>query len=285
MATNIEKERDVGLEHVTARVDGLMAPLSQRVGPVELRPGEVWSIGRRDEAFLATDPDRRRLHLGIPDARPDISVHELELRVGQLAVSLSSNQGASVAVDGVLRPSPIVLTTGRSYVSPTSSGLHVDFVVTVLSADEFPQQPVSPAPRGTTLTLRIALERGSMLWRVAHALAWPCMPTPRRPHAVGWSGRDVAERQSQLGWSANDLPPARAATVLSQQLHALAQRVANCQLSDGRRADLVFAVWPPWSEDGADDETRDQRAMRRNRCVAEALWRARAVNPDALNTR
>jgi hypothetical protein len=54
-------------------------------------------------------------------------------------------------------------------------------------------------------------------------------------------------------------------------------------LSDGRRADQVFPAWPPWIEEESPDETRDQKAARRNRYVAEALWRARAVAPEAID--
>jgi hypothetical protein len=46
----------VDVEHLTARVDGLIAPLSRLVHSVELRAGQVWSIGRHDDALLATDP-------------------------------------------------------------------------------------------------------------------------------------------------------------------------------------------------------------------------------------
>jgi hypothetical protein len=239
----------------------------------------VWTVGRRDERFLAERPDRAARHLGVPDARPDLSVSHLEIRVGTLAVAISSSRSAGVAVDGVIQPSPAVLASGTSYVSPTADGLHLDFVVDILVGDSFAAGTDIFPVSGTTLTLRIDLEIGSALWRVAHALAWPCTSATRRPLVLGWSGRDVAERLAQLGWQS----ATRNVTTLGQQLHTIADKVANCLLSDGRRADLVFPTWPPWSE-GEPDETRDQRAERRNRVVAEALWRARAVESMVIDS-
>jgi hypothetical protein len=249
---------------------------------IELRPGEVWSVGRRDDEYLRRDPATASWHLAVPDARPDLSVNQLELRVGTMAVAVTSSRGSSVTVDGVLRPSPAVLTRGTSYVSPSTSGLHLDFAVEVVAGDDFAARSGALAPSGTTLTLRLDLEAGSGLWKVAHALAWPCTSASRRPHVTGWSGRDVAERLSQLGWSGPH-SGAKAMTVLGQQLITLADKVAQCRLSDGRRADLVFPSWPPWAEEATDSETRDQRAERRNRCVAEALWRARAVESAVID--
>lgn len=267
---------------VVGRVHGLIPPYSRVVGTVELRPDQVWSIGRRDERFLAADPGRAAWHLGVPDARPDLSVNELELRVGSVAVAVGSGRGAGVTVDGTVRPSPVVLTHGTSYVGPSVSGLHLDFTVEVRESDRFADRAGALAASGTTLRLTLELEAGSTLWRVAHALAWPLLPSQRRPHTLGWSGRDVVERQTQLGWQGSG-SGARAVTVLGQQLLTLADKVANCRLSDGRRADVVFPAWPPWVESTADGETRDQRAERRNRYVAEALWRARAVDPSVID--
>lgn len=266
----------------TARVSGLLPPGGRQVAPVDLLAGQTWSVGRRDDAFLGRTDDRARWHLGVPDARPDLSVNQLELRVGTVGVAVESIKGSSVTVDGIIRPSPVVLSKGASYVSPSVSGLHTDFVVTVLRGDDFGDRGGSLVSSGTTMTVRIDLEAGSALWKVAHALAWPCTPARRRPHAVGWSGRDVADRLRQLGWSSAEGP--RGMTVLSQQLHTLADKVANCRMSDGRRADLVIPDWPPWA-DGADGtETRDQRAERRNRCVAETLWRAGSVAVAMIDT-
>jgi hypothetical protein len=265
---------------LTARVDGLIPWGHRRPVPVDLAPGEVWSVGRRDERFLAVEPQRAARHLAVPDAGPDLSVHQLELRVGTVGVAVASSRGAGVSVDGAVRPGPVVLGHGTSYIGPSVSGVHVDFAVTILSGDRFGAGSVLVAS-GTTLTVRLDLEPGSALWRVAHALAWPCTSAARRPHAPGWSGRDVADRATQLGWAATG---PRATTVLAQQLHTLADKVANCRLSDGRRADLVLPSWPPW--DGGDPgETRDQRAERRNRCVAEALWRAGAVESAVIDAR
>ncbi len=263
------------------RVSGLVPPGVRRPAPVDLLAGEVWSVGRRDERFLAARPERAARHLGVPDARPDLSVNQLELRVGSLAVAVSSSRGSAVTVDGVLRPGPVVLTQGTSYVSPSTSGLHVDFAVEVLAGDRFAEPAEPLAASGTTVVLHIDVEPGSTLWRVAHALAWPVTSAVRRPHVTGWSGRDVAERLAQLGWAGGG--GARATTVLSQQLHTLADKVANCRTSDGRRADLVLPSWPPWRDEETDAETRDQRAERRNRCVAEALWRARAVDGAVID--
>jgi hypothetical protein len=41
---------------------------------------------------------------------------------------------------------------------------------------------------------------------------------------------------------------------------------------------------PPWLDEESGNETRDQKAERRNRYVAEALWRARAVLPDVIDS-
>ncbi|MDN5854327.1 MAG: hypothetical protein L0K86_16035 [Actinomycetia bacterium] len=263
----------------TGHVAGLMPPGGRSVEVVALSPGQVWSVGRRDDGFLGRVGGQAGWHLGVPDARPDLSVNQLELRVGQVGVAVSSVRGSGVTVDGVLRPSPVVLTRGTSYVSPSASGLHLEFAVTVLRGDDFGAREGALAPSGTTLTMRIDLEDGTALWKVAHALAWPCTSAQRRPHAVGWSGRDVGERLTQLGWAS----ASKGTTALSQQLHTLADKVANCRLSDGRRADLVLPDWPPWTADTDLGETRDQRAERRNRCVAEALWRARAVAPGVID--
>lgn len=271
----------MGDEGIVGRVSGLVSPGSITPGRVELVAGQVWSIGRRDPV-LRRDPETARWHLAVPDARPDLSVNELELRVGTMGVAVTSGRGSSVTVDGVLRPSPAVLTRGTSHVSPSTSGLHLDFAVEVVVADDFAARAGALAPSGTTLTLRVDLERGSALWRVAHALAWPCTSATRRPHATGWSGRDVADRLGQLGWSGPNAG-AKAVTVLGQQLITLAEKVAQCRLSDGRRADLVFPSWPPWLDDPGGPETRDQRAERRNRCVAEALWRARTVDSAIID--
>jgi hypothetical protein len=130
--------------------------------------------------------------------------------------------------------------------------------------------------------LQINLEPRSLAWTVGQALAWPCMPCRRRPHNAGWSGRDVADRLEQLGWVIADQ---NLITVLGRQLHGLAERVAYARLTDGRRADQVFPSWPPWLDEESSDETRDQKAERRNRYVAEALWRARAVIPDVIDGR
>jgi len=263
------------------RVRGLVPPGARRPAPVDLVPGQVWSVGRRDERFLAGRPERAAWHLGVPDARPDLSVNQLELRVGNLAVAVTSSRGSAVTVDGVLRPGPVVLTQGTSYVSPSTSGLHVDFAVEVSAADRFAERADTLAASGTTVALHLDLEAGSTLWKVAHALAWPVTSAVRRPHVAGWSGRDVAERLAQLGWATVTGP--RATTVLSQQLHTLADKVAHCRTADGRPADLVFPSWPPWQDEDDEAQTRDQRAERRNRCVAEVLWRARAVDGGVLD--
>lgn len=264
----------------TARVSGLIPPGARSPEPVDLHPGQVWSIGRHDEEFLAARPELAATHLAVPDARPDLSVRQLELRVGTVGVAVRSHRGSSVVVDGAVRPEPVVLTLGTSYVSPTPSGLYVDFELTVLRAEDFGPEEEAPADSGTTLLLQLNLEPGSLAWRVGHALAWPCMPCRRRPHNAGWSGRDVAGRLEQLGWSIADQ---NVITVLGRQLHGLAERVAYARLTDGRRADQVFPSWPPWLDEESSDETRDQKAERRNRYVAEALWRSRAVTPDVID--
>jgi hypothetical protein len=244
---------------------------------VELRAGEVWSVGRHDGQYLQSHPDRARWHLAVPEAGPDLPVNQLEMRVGRVGVAVTSRRGASLTVDGVIRPSPVVLTSGTSFVSPTVSGQHLDFAVTVVRAEDFAARGDALAASGTTLTLRIGLERGTAAWRVAHALAWPCMPSRRRAHAIGWSGRDVAERMVQLGWPITEPGDDRnEITVLGRQLLVLADKVEGAALADGRRADVVFPLWPPWLG-GDEQETRDQRAERRNRYVADVLWRAGAV--------
>ena len=263
----------------TARLSGLLPPGARSPQVVDLHSGQVWWIGRRDEEFLAARPELAAFHLAVPDARPDLSVRQLELRVGTVGVAIRSQRGSSVVVDGAVRPEPVVLTLGTSYVSPTPSGQYVDFEVTVVRAEDFGAQETL-ADSGTTLLLQISLEPRSLAWTVGHALAWPCMPSRRRPHNAGWSGRDVADRLEQLGWTIADQ---NVITVLGRQLHGLAERVAYCRLTDGRRADQVFPAWPPWLEEESPDETRDQKAERRNRYVAEALWRARAVGPEAID--
>jgi hypothetical protein len=257
----------------------LIPPGSRAPDVVDLYPSQVWTVGRRDEEFLAARPELAATHLAVPDARPDLSVRQLELRVGTVGVAVRSQRGSSVVVDGIVRPEPVVLTLGTSYVSPTPSGQYVDFELTVLRAEDF-GAPDTPDNSGTTLLLQINLERSSLAWTVGHALAWPCMPCRRRPHNAGWSGRDVANRLEQLGWTIADQ---NLITVLGRQLHGLAERVAYARLTDGRRADQVFPSWPPWLDEESSDETRDQRAERRNRYVAEALWRARAVSPDVID--
>lgn len=263
----------------TARLSGLIPPGARSPQAVDLYPGQVWSIGRRDEEYLAARPELAATHLAVPDARPDLSVRQLELRVGTVGVAIRSQRGSSVVVDGTVRPEPVVLTLGTSYVSPTPSGQYVDFELTVLRAEDFGPQE-TPGTSGTTLLLQIGLEPASLAWTVGHALAWPCMPCRRRPHNAGWSGRDVADRLEQLGWVIADQ---NVITVLGRQLHGLAERVAYARLTDGRRADQVFPSWPPWLDEESSDETRDQKAERRNRYVAEALWRARAVSPDVID--
>lgn len=263
----------------TARVSGLIPPGVSSPRVVDLHPGQVWSVGRRDEGFLATRPELAATHLAVPNALPDLSVRQLELRVGTVGVAIRSHRASSVVVDGAVRPEPVVLTLGTSYVSPTPSGLYVDFELTVLRAEDF-GEPEAPTDSGTTLLLQINLEPPSLAWTVGHALAWPCMPCRRRPHNAGWSGRDVADRLEQLGWTIADQ---NMITVLGRQLHGLAERVAYARLTDGRRADQVFPSWPPWLDEESSDETRDQKAERRNRYVAEALWRARAVAPDVID--
>ena len=268
----------MALDGPTAQISGLVPSGRNAVETVAVHTGEVWSVGRRDPEFHASRLDRARWHLAVPDAGPDMSVNQLELRVGTVGVAVSSRRASSVIVDGVIRPTPVVLTSGTSLVSPTASGLGTDFAVTVLRAETFADRSDALAASGTTLTLRIGLERGTALSRVAHALSWPCMPTRRRALVLGWSGRDVAERMAQLGWAIAEPGDERGAiTVLGKQLLALAEKVAQCGLVDGRRADVVFPLWPPWL-DGDPDETRDQRAERRNRCVADVLWRAGAVD-------
>jgi hypothetical protein len=263
----------------TARLGGLIPPGAESPQAVDLYPSQVWSIGRRDLEFLAARPELAATHLAVPDARPDLSVRQLELRVGTVGVAIRSHRGSSVVVDGAVRPEPVVLTLGRSYVSPTPSGQYVDFELTVLRAEDFGERE-APADSGTTLLLQIGLEPASVAWTVGHALAWPCMPCRRRPHNVGWSGRDVADRLEQLGWT---IAEQNVITVLGRQLHGLAERVAYARLTDGRRADQVFPSWPPWLDEESSEETRDQKAERRNRYVAEALWRARAVGPDVID--
>jgi hypothetical protein len=263
----------------TARVSGLIPPGARSPQTVALYPTQVWSIGRRDEEFLAVRPELAATHLAVPDARPDLSVQQLELRVGTVGVAIRSQRGSSVVVDGTVRPDPVVLTLGTSYVSPTPSGQYVDFEVDVIRAEDF-GAPQALSSSGTTLLLEINLEPRSLAWRVGHALAWPCMPCRRIPLNAGWSGRDVADRLEQLGW---EIGEHNMITVLGRQLHGLAERVAYCRVSDGRRADQVFPAWPPWIEEELPDETRDQKAARRNRYVAEALWRAKAVAPEAID--
>lgn len=263
----------------TARVSGLIPPGARSPQVVDLYPTQVWSIGRRDEAFLALRPELAATHLAVPDARPDLSVQQLEMRVGTVGVAIRDQRGSSVMVDGSVRPDPVVLTLGASYVSPTPSGQYVDFEVDVIRAEDFGAQETL-ASSGTTLLLAIHLDAGSLAWRVGHALAWPCMPSRRVPLNVGWSGRDVADRLEQLGWV---IAKRDTITVLGRQLLGLADRVAYGRVSDGRRADQVFPAWPPWVEEESPDETRDQKAARRNRYVAEALWRARAVSPKTID--
>ncbi|GAA0901760.1 hypothetical protein [Pseudonocardia zijingensis] len=263
----------------TARVSGLMPPGAIAPEVVDLHAGQVWSVGRRDEGYLAARPHLAATHLAVPHALPDLSVRQLELRVGTVGVAIRSHRGSSVVVDGGVRPEPVVLTLGTSWVSPTPSGRYVDFSVTVLRAEDFGPQD-APDDSGTTLLLQVNLEPASLAWTVGHALAWPCMPCRRRPHNAGWSGRDVAGRLEQLGWT---IAAQNMITVLGRQLHGLADRVTHARLTDGRRADQVFPSWPPWLDEESADETRDQKAERRNRHVAEALWRARAVFPEAID--
>jgi hypothetical protein len=270
------------VEGPTARVDGLLPPGRAGIESVELFPNQVWSIGRRDRAFLDADPERARWHLGVPDATPDLSVNQLELRVGAVGVAVTSQRGSSVTVDGTIRPSPVVLTSGTSFINPTVSGMHLDFAITVVRSDTYAARPRALAASGTTTLLRISLEPGTAPWRVAHALAWPCMPTRRRPQLIGWSGRDIAERMTQLGWSVSKPGDRNEITLLGKQLIGLANKVANCKLGDGRPAEVVFPHWPPWLDAG-EDETRDQKAERRNRCVADVLWRAGAVDPTGID--
>jgi hypothetical protein len=66
-------------------------------------------------------------------------------------------------------------------------------------------------------------------------------------------------------------------------LHGLAERVAYARLTAGRRPDQVLPSWPPWLGEESGDDTRDERAERGNRYLAEALWRARAVAPDVID--
>ena len=73
--------------------------------------------------------------------------------------------------------------------------------------------------------------------------------------------------------------------MLGKQLLALADRVATCRLADGRRADTVFPMWPPWLDGDDDTQARDQRAERRNRCVADVLWRAGSVEVAVIDAR
>lgn len=264
----------------TARVSGLIPPGARTPQVVDLYPRQLWTIGRPDEEFLAQRPELAATHLAVPDARPDLSVQQLELRVGTLGVAIRGQGGSAVVVDGSARPGPVVLTLGRSYVSPTPSGQYVDFEIDVLTAEDFGPSPEQLGSSGTTLLLQINLERQSLPWKVGHALAWPCMPCRRLPLNGGWSGRDVAARLAQLGW---EIGEHNLITALGRQLHALAERVTHSRLSDGRRADLVFPAWPPWLEDESPEETRDQKAERRNRYVAESLWRAGAVTPEAID--
>ena len=269
----------------TALVEGLIPPGLRGVERVPLYTSQVWSVGRRDDRYFAAYPEQSRWHLAVPDARPDLSVNQLQIRVGALGVSVSSQRNASITVDGMVRPSPVVIGAGTAYLSPSTSGLHLDFSVTVLRSDAYPEPDRSIPASGTTLMLKIPIEPGTAPWRVAHALAWPCMPTRRRPHNTGWSGRDVADRLEQLGWT--ELRSARGGidiTQLGRQLLNLSERVINGKLADERRADQVFAVWPPWLENAEGlEETRDQRAERRNRCVAETLWRAKSVQPNVVD--
>ncbi|QJY47942.1 hypothetical protein [Pseudonocardia broussonetiae] len=264
----------------TARIDGLLPPGGSQPAPVHVNADEVWSVGRRDNRFLRDHPDRARWHLGVPDASADLSVNHLELRVGSVGLAVSGRRGAGVLVDGSVRPGPVVLTAGTCVVSPSVSGTGVGFRVTVLAGETFAARDDALAASGTTIALRMTLEPGTGLHRVATALAWPVMPTRRRAHVLGWSGRDVAGRMAQLGWSLGD--PGTEITVLGKMLLTLADKVANCRLADGRRADIVFPHWPPWIDE-AGSETRDQRAERRNQCVADVLWRAGAVDVDVID--
>lgn len=270
-----------GENQPTARVDGLLLPGSASVGPVDLFPTQVWSVGRRDSAHQSAHREQVRWHLGVPGASADLPVNQLELRVGTVGVAVSVRRSAGVVVDGVVRPGPVVLTSGTSFVSPTVAG-ELDFAVTVLQAEEFADRSDALVPSGTTLVLQMRPETGTALARVAHALAWPCMPTRRRPLALGWSGRDVAERLAQLDSSAS--AGREDITVLGKHLLVLADKVQSCRLVDGRRADTVFPIWPPWRDEGGEGETRDQRAERRNRCVADVLWRAGAVDARVIDT-
>lgn len=268
----------------TARVEGLIPPGKQAIEPVDLYPGQVWSVGRRDSAFLSAEPERARWHLGVPGATPDLSVNLLQLGVGGLGVSVTSQRGSGVLVNNAISPSPVVLTRGANFINPTTSGVHIDFVITIVRTDSYASKPEALAASGTTTSLTIKLEPGTAPWRVAHALAWPCMPTRRRPHLAGWSGRDVVERMSQLGWTVGKAQDRNEITLLGKQLLGLADKVANCKLRDGRRADTVFPYWPPWIDSDEEGETRDQRAERRNRCVADLLWRASAVDPAVIDS-
>jgi hypothetical protein len=146
---------------LTARVSGLIPPGARSPQAVDLYPSQVWSIGRRDEDFLAARPELAATHLAVPDARPDLSVQQLELRVGTVGVAIRSQRGSSVVVDGTVRPDPVVLTLGTSYVSPTPSGQYVDFEVNVIRAEDFGTQEAL-ANSGTTLLLEINLEPRSL---------------------------------------------------------------------------------------------------------------------------
>jgi hypothetical protein len=124
----------------------------------------------------------------------------------------------------------VILTTGTSYVNPTLPGKVVEFSVTVLRSDEFPEPADPPLSSGSTLAVCISLEPGSVVWRVGHALAWPCMLCRRRPHNVGWSGPDVAARLRQLDWPLAGPDSRSTITLLGGALHRLAERVANARL-------------------------------------------------------
>lgn len=265
-----------------ATVLGLLERGKRSTTTVTLYEGQQWWVGRADRATLDTNEALAEQHLGLPDACPDVPVMRLHLEVGRTCVTLSPLRDA-VWVDGAMRTGEVRLPDGVYRVKPSPQVGSTEFTIGVHAEDTIPEPP-TPTRSGTTLALRIKLDRNSVLWPLAHALAWPVMPTRARPDSTGWDGPAVTKRYRELGWSPPDSTrPDGGLKRVSQELKRLAEKVEKeTILTNGEPASKgLQSKWPPWH--GFPERPQQPFAAHRNMCVAVALWRAGAVSESVID--
>ncbi|MFC8368324.1 hypothetical protein ACFUIT_10050 [Streptomyces sp. NPDC057239] len=247
----------------------------ERVGPVDLREGRRYVVGRADRWGSTADLERH-LRLG-PRTRRSVPVNLVEFAVHRGRVHLRPVAVfADVVVDERDLPADGLWLPGphhRIVVDPLGRPQVLHLVVEV-EEDAIPTEYARPS--GTTFVPVLHVS-GTRLLPMATALTWPLVTDVRPPVAAGWSTADITGRYAEL-YGAQP-PDAR------HTLNRLRRALVEARTEDGRPMSTLPEVAPwPWPDDLADTPYTSPAAFdqRKNFVTASYFKAAGQVVPELL---